>query len=184
VDNLWVANGVGLSPKEDFVLVNDLMRSKIVKFWLSPGKFGQTETFAEGLPGIPDNIAADKNGLWVAFPLSADPENPLLLQSMAPLPLLRKFVSRILALFDLAFKFVDKIYPNNFCKGALNDLALSTFETTRSTVMRFDWDGKVLAVYHAFDGSSYSHCLEHEGHLYLGSFTQRYIAKVVKRAHL
>lgn len=175
---------MGLSPKEDFVIVNDLARSKIVKYWLAPGKFGETEIFAEGLPGMPDNIAADKNGFWVAFPLTIDPENPMLLQSMAPLPLVRKFLIRIFAITDLAFKFVDSIYPNDFCKGAFEKAALATLGTTRSTVMRFDWDGKVLAVYHAFDKSSYSHCMELDGHLYLGSFTQNHIAKVVKRAHL
>lgn len=188
LDNLWFANGVALSPNEDFIVVSDLVRSKLVKVWLKEGKLGESETFADGLPGCPDNLTPDKNGLWTALPLTADPENPFLVQSMASLPLFRKFLARLATLGELLFETVDKVYPNDFSKNLAHEIGATGLATflypKRATILRFDWKGNILAAYHAFDGAAYTHVMEMDGHLYLGSFTQDYIAKVVKRAHL
>ena len=188
LDKLWFANGIALSPEEDFLVVSDLQRSKIIKVWLKPGKFGESETFAEGLPGTPDNLTPDQNGFYAAIPITADPQHPYIIGSMANMPIIRKFFARILALIDLLFTNLDKIYPNDFFKtlaykSGSFDL-VHPFLSTRSTVLRFDWNGKIIAAYHASDGGVYTHAMELDGHLYLGSFTQNYIAKVVKRAHL
>lgn len=86
LDQLWAANGVALSPDEDFILVCELESSKILKVWLTRDKYGQLETFAEALPGMPDNLSPDDNGVWAALAITADPENPFILQSMAQLP--------------------------------------------------------------------------------------------------
>lgn len=188
LDNLWFANGVALSPNEDFIIVSDLVRSKIVKFWLKGEKSGESETFAEGLPGIPDNLTPDKNGVWAALAVAADPQNPLLIHSMAPLPLVRKFLARLLSLTELAFNTVDSVYPNDFSKsvaqGHVSTMLFNSLFPNRCTILRFDWNGNIVAAYHAFDNSFYTHVMEMDGNLYLGSFSQNYIAKVVKRAHL
>lgn len=188
VDNLWFANGVALSPNEDFLLVSDLVRSKILKVWLTEAKFGEAETFIEGLPGYPDNLSADKNGIWVAMPVTADPDHPSLFQSMAPMPLTRKFLARLYSLAELLFVTIDKVYPNEFCKNTIHKLVVtgmtSILNPERSTVLRIDWNGNILAAYHSYDGNFYTHAMELDGHLYLGSFTNDYIGKVVKRAHL
>lgn len=188
LDKLWFANGVALSPNEDFILVSDLQRSKLLKVWLKSERFGEIESFAEGLPGTPDNLAPDVNGIWVALPITADPENPYILHSMARVPLIRKFVARILSLLDLLFTTIDGIYPNDFAKSAVSKVGsldlIHPFQSTRATVLRFDWKGNVIAAYHADDGGFYTHAMELDGYLYLGSFTQNYIAKVKKRAHL
>lgn len=188
LDNLWFANGVALSPNEDFVIVSDLGRSKIVKYWLKTAKAGESESFAEGLPGSPDNLTPDKNGVWVALPITADPQHPNLAQSAAPLPLISKFQLRLLTLLELFFTTIDSLYPNDFSKHMASAIVGGEFALAlyppRATVLRLDWNGNILAAYHSFDKSVYTHVLEMNGHLYLGSFTQNYIAKVVKRAHL
>lgn len=188
LDNLWFVNGIVLSPEEDFLVVSDLGRSMLVKYWLKEGKFGETETFAEGLPGGPDNLSSDKNGVWAALALIADPENPFIPHSMAPLPLVRKFVARLMALGELFFTTVDKVYPNEFSKCAATFIGSSESAASllpdRNTILRFDWNGNIIAAYHAFDGKHYTHVMEMNGHLYLGSIAHDHIAKVVRRAHL
>lgn len=188
MDNLWFANGVVLSPDEEFVVVSDLGRSKMVKYWLQKKKFGQTEPFAEGLPGVPDNLSSDENGIWVALPLTADPQYPFINQSLAPMPLARKFLSRLHSLFELLFITIDKIYPSDFAKSVAHKTGslgiIGSVVSERSTILRIDWNGKIIAAYHAHDGTLYTHVMELNGHLYLGSIRHNYIAKVVKRAHL
>lgn len=188
LDNLWFANGVALSPNEDFVVVSDLGRSKMVKFWLKTEKAGESETFIEGLPGVPDNLSADKNGIWVALPLTADPQNPYLAHSMAPLPLVRKFQVRLASLIELLFTFIDSVFPNDICKFLSHQIgaveAVKFMYPPRATILRLDWNGNIIAAYHSFDGAIYTHAVESDGHLYLGSIVHNYIAKVVKRAHL
>lgn len=188
LDKLWFANGVALSPEEDFIVVSDLGRVRLLKFWLKDGKFGQNETFAEGLPGVPDNLTPDANGLWAALPVTADPQNPIIQHSMARMPLLRKFFARNLALIELFFKTTDNIYPNDFSKSMAHYVVsgemMSSLFPARATILRFDWKGNIIAAYHANDHALYTHVLELDGYLYLGSFTHNYIAKIKKRAHL
>lgn len=187
VDNLWFANGVVLSPDEEFIVVSDLGRSKLVKFWLKGAKLGQTETFAEGLPGVPDNLTADKYGIWVALPLTADPQYPFISHTFAPMPLARKFIARLLSLFELLFQTIDNVYPNDLSKTIAHSIGSSggaIFASERSTILRYDWNGQIIAAYHSFDNAAYTHVMELNGHLYLGSFQHDYIAKVLKRAHL
>lgn len=188
LDNLWFANGIVLSPNEDFLVVSDLMRSKLEKYWLKAEKFSETETFAEGLPGLGDNLSADKNGLWVALPVTADPKYPFLIQSMSRVPLCRKFLSRLMSLGELLFNTIDKIYPNDFSKS----LAYSSGSTgiigflfpSRATILRYDWNGNIIAAYHSSDGAMYTHVLDMGEILYLGSISNNYIAKVPRKNHL
>jgi adipocyte plasma membrane-associated protein len=188
IDNLWFANGVVLSPNEDFIVVSDLARSKLVKYWLKTEKAGESETFAEGLPGTPDNLTPDKNGIWVALPMTADPQNPYLAQSTAQLPLVRKFQLRLMSLLDLLFTTIDSFFPNDFCKYVAASIGNGEFVKfmfpPRATILRLDWNGNIIAAYHSFNGAVYTHVLEMNGHLYLGSISHDFIAKVVKRAHL
>lgn len=188
LEKLWFANGVALSPDEDFIVVSDLGRSKIVKVWLKTEKAGESETFIEGLPGVPDNLTPDKNGIWVALPLTADPQNPYLAQSMARLPLLRKFHARLGSLVELLFTSIDSVFPNDICKSLAFKVGsaewIKLLYPSRATILRIDWNGNVIAAYHSYEGAVYTHVMELNGHLYLGSISQNYIAKVLKRAHL
>ncbi|MEH6483793.1 MULTISPECIES: SMP-30/gluconolactonase/LRE family protein [Pseudomonas] len=67
--DLYFANGVALSAKEDFVLVNETYRYRITRYWLKGEKAGQHEVFIDNLPGLPDNLEGDRAGtFWVALP--------------------------------------------------------------------------------------------------------------------
>ena len=58
---LAFANGVALSPKEDFILVAESTRFRIWKHWLAGPEKGQTELWSE-VPGMPDNIRSNGKG--------------------------------------------------------------------------------------------------------------------------
>lgn len=188
VDGLFFANGVVISPNEDFVLVADLGKSRILKHWIKSEKNGKTEVFADGIPGTPDNLSCDDKGVWTALPLAADPENPFILHSLGRLPLVRKFIVRSLSLFELLFSFIDSIYPNDVCKTIAYHIGGSKMSEVskpdRASILRFDWNGNIVAAYHSFDKATYTHVLDYEGKLYLGSISHDYIAVVNRQKHL
>lgn len=184
LDNLWFANGVALSPEEDFVLVAETHASRIQKYYLAGPKKGQSEAFVEGLPGIPDNITPDEDGLWIGLVVSADPENPMLPQSLAPLPYVRKFLLRLLTLIEMPFSFIDRVYPNPYTKTIVYKIGgFAAFSFTfpkRTTIVRADWSGKIIGSLHGFDNSVHqvSHVMEFNDALYIGSPYNNFIAKV------
>lgn len=65
---LYFANGVALSPDEDYVLVSEMSEYRITRLWLKGPRKGKSEVFADNLPGFPDGISGDGNGnYWVAL---------------------------------------------------------------------------------------------------------------------
>lgn len=68
LENLYFANGVVLSPDEDFVLVAESYRYQITRYWLEGENAGTVDLFVENLPGFPDNLSRDSDGnYWVAL---------------------------------------------------------------------------------------------------------------------
>jgi sugar lactone lactonase YvrE len=65
---LYFANGVALSPDEDFVLVSEMSEYRITRLWLKGPRKEESEVFADNLPGFPDGISGDGDGnYWVAL---------------------------------------------------------------------------------------------------------------------
>jgi len=66
--DLYFANGVALSEHDDFVLVNETYRYRITRYWLTGPRAGESDIFAENLPGFPDGVASNGRGaFWVAM---------------------------------------------------------------------------------------------------------------------
>ncbi len=92
VPQLHFANGVTLGPDEDYLLVNETTRYRVLRYWLKGERAGQLEVFIENLPGFPDNVTFNGSDLfWLALysPRTAD------LDRMLPLPFLRRIVWRL-----------------------------------------------------------------------------------------
>lgn len=88
---LVYANGVALSPQQDFLLIAETGRARIHRHWLTGDKAGQTELFLDNLPGYPDNLEAQGDGsYWVSF---ASPRVPS--EALMPYPALRKVIWRL-----------------------------------------------------------------------------------------
>lgn len=62
--DLHFANGVAVSRSGDFVLVNETYRYRITRVWLSGPRAGQTDVFADALPGFPDGLSLGQDGRY------------------------------------------------------------------------------------------------------------------------
>jgi sugar lactone lactonase YvrE len=92
MDDLYFANGVAVSPDQQFVLVVETGKYRVQRYWLEGEKAGTSETLIENLPGFPDGISTGTNGIfWIAL---ASPRDPTL-DRLLPWPFLRKVVYRL-----------------------------------------------------------------------------------------
>lgn len=184
LDQLNFANGVVLSPNEDFVLVSETMSSTIRRVYLKGSKALESDVFVEGLPGLTDNLIADEEGIWVPLVLAADAENPSLPRLFSKVPLIRKFFARMLSVAEMPFRFIHQIMPNIHTTRLLHAIghfeAVTFFNPVRATVVRMSWSGQIVGSLHGFDRSveSISHVAEVGDYLYLGSPYNRYLARV------
>ncbi|MCB0261330.1 MAG: SMP-30/gluconolactonase/LRE family protein, partial [Calditrichaeota bacterium] len=92
LDSLYFANGVAVSPDQQFVLVNETWKYRVRRYWLAGDRAGQSDIFIDRLPGFPDGISCNgKDRFWLAL---ASPRNPLV-DKLAQQPFLRKMIARL-----------------------------------------------------------------------------------------
>lgn len=88
-------------------------------------KKGTKEVFAEGLPGLPDNVRVDgRGGFFVSVVVPADETHPSLPVVLGPFPNVRKFLARVLYLLELPFVQINNLYPNYFCRRAAHAVSI------------------------------------------------------------
>ncbi|XP_069036030.1 adipocyte plasma membrane-associated protein isoform X2 [Lepisosteus oculatus] len=159
LDGLRFPNGVQLSPNEDFVLVAETTMARIRRCHVSGLQKGGMETFAENLPGFPDNIRrSSSGGYWVS--MSAVRPNPgfSMLDFLADKPWVKKMIFKILSQ-EVLMKFVPKY-----------SLVVELSESAACKRSFHDPHG-VVATY-------ISEAHEHDGHLYLGSFRSPFLCRL------
>ncbi|KAK7082339.1 hypothetical protein SK128_004053 [Halocaridina rubra] len=111
--NVHFANGVQLSPGNDFVLLCETFRSRVLRYWLKGPNAGKTDVFVDRLPGRPDNIRARRNGGYYVSLVAVDnEENMDAFKFLTRMPLLRKLILRLFALPKLLFDAISWVYPN------------------------------------------------------------------------
>jgi sugar lactone lactonase YvrE len=162
LDGLAIANGVQLSPSEDFVLVAETMRARIMKFNLKGKNTGKAEVFAENLPCLPDNIgASSKGGYWVGSGFSRYQQKKFnCFDFLGP----RAWIRRILAQFPL-----ERLFPYSH-EGSIVVELNAKGEVVRTLM---DQEGKVVRQTSGVE--------DVKGVLYLGSYHEPYIAKIDAR---
>ena len=150
--DLYFANGVALSAQEDFVLVNETYRYRIVRYWLKGPKAGTHEIFIDNLPGFPDNISGNRRGtFW-------------------------------LALFTVRNSLVDKMHPYPCSKGQMAKLPKAVWPKPKpyGLVLALDEQGKITRSLHEPTGKhlkEITSAREYGGFLYLGSLHNDRIGK-------
>lgn len=98
LDGLYFANGVALSPDQSFVLVVETNTYRVQRYWLKGPKKGQSEIFADNLPGFPDGISSNDNDtFWIAFISIRDQDNDAICQH----PFLLKILMRLPSAFSV-----------------------------------------------------------------------------------
>jgi hypothetical protein len=59
---------VVLSKNEEYVLMVETTKYRVLRYWLKGSKAGQTETFIDNLPGFPNGISTREDGsYWLGF---------------------------------------------------------------------------------------------------------------------
>lgn len=92
LEGLNYANGIALSPDGSYLVVAETSNYRVLKYWLTGERRGETEVLLDNLPGFPDNIKTGLNGrFWLGF---AAPRNQLL-DRISDKPWLRKVVQRL-----------------------------------------------------------------------------------------
>ncbi|KAF2355645.1 Strictosidine synthase conserved region [Trinorchestia longiramus] len=129
VDELLFANGVQLSPDQDFVLVADTFRSRVVRYWLKGNKAGTQDVFVDGLPGFPDNIRAiPGGGYYVPLVGMKDPDAVDMLATVLRLPWLRRLLARVgYGTAQVLTAAADLFQSEAFAKASYMTLNLVTF---------------------------------------------------------
>lgn len=184
MDEVFFANGVALSPQEDFLVVAETGGMRLLKHYLKGSKAGQTEVFVEGLPGMPDNLTPDSEGLWVPLVMASDNEHPSGFNIFCNFPSIRLFLARMLTLFELPFKLINNAYPNKIAQRFIHFIghgeSILLLSPKRATVVRVDWNGHIVGSLHGFDKSvgAISHVLEFDDHLLFGSPFNRFLGRV------
>ena len=92
LDGLNFANGVAVGHDQSYVLVNETGDYRVIRYWITGQKKGQSETLIGSLPSFPDNISTGHDGrYWLAL---VSPRNPLL-DKLADKPFMRKVIQRM-----------------------------------------------------------------------------------------
>ena len=160
LDDMHLANGVCLSPDEDYVLVNETVGFRVSRLWLKGPKAGQRDMFLENLPGAPDNITYNGNGTyWIALAFPRYPQ----VDALASKPFRKKLMMRLP-------RFMATV-PEFFL-----GLELPSYGLFVGT----DLDGNITHFMDSHTGEVglITSVLEHEGQLYLGSLVSDYVARV------
>jgi sugar lactone lactonase YvrE len=86
------ANGVAVSPGQNFLLVVEMGKLRVQRLWLGGPREGESETLIDNLPGYPDGISTGADGIfWLTL---VSPRKPVL-EALMPWPFLRKVVMRL-----------------------------------------------------------------------------------------
>ncbi|XP_028776675.1 protein STRICTOSIDINE SYNTHASE-LIKE 6-like [Neltuma alba] len=140
--NLYFANGVAVSPDQQSVIFCETMLRRCRKYYIKGPKKGSIERFAENLPGYPDNIHYDGEGLyWIALSSSPTYSWELALRY----PIIRKVLAMMLRY---------RVRPHMEKNGG---------------VIAVDLEGKPIAHYYDAAFSLISSGIRIGNHLYCGS---------------
>ncbi len=92
LSGLNFANGVTVSPDQNYVLINETGSYRVIRYWVAGPNKGKSEPIIENLPGFPDNVSTGLEGrFWVALISPRDK----LVDNLSEEPFLRKVIVRI-----------------------------------------------------------------------------------------
>uniref|UniRef100_A0A8C5WI28 Strictosidine synthase conserved region domain-containing protein n=1 Tax=Leptobrachium leishanense TaxID=445787 RepID=A0A8C5WI28_9ANUR len=151
LDGLYMANGLALSPDEDFLLIAETSISRISRYWLTSSRAGTSDVFVDNMPGYPDNIRLCSRGTYrIGLSTTRFPGVlPPFLDAIAPYPALKRFIV--------------KVTPLSFYSVLLRRHGL---------FLEVNEQGDVIDSFHDTDGRVtwvISDVFEHQGTLYLGN---------------
>tara|TARA_R110000796_G_scaffold210523_2_gene326723 strand:+ start:478 stop:1581 length:1104 start_codon:yes stop_codon:yes gene_type:complete len=152
IDGTYFGNGVAVSQNDDFVLMVDLAKYRIIRYWLKGDKKGTQDVFLDNLPGFPNGISRRLDGsFWLGFSTKRDKS----LDEIHPKPLVKKIV------YGLPSFLQPKAVPYGM-------------------LMHLSSNGKIIKTYYDTTGEFVAEATsveEHNGYLYLGGDVSGHIGK-------
>ncbi|CAM1356903.1 SMP-30/gluconolactonase/LRE family protein [Tenacibaculum halocynthiae] len=152
IDGSYFGNGVAVSENDEFVLMVDLTKYRIIRYWLKGDNKGKTDIFLENLPGFPNGISRRKDGsFWLGFSTKRDD----MLDKIQPSPLLKKIV------YGLPLWLQPKV-------------------ASFGMIMHVSKKGDILKTYYDTTGkfvAEASSIEEHNGYIYIGGDIANHIGK-------
>ncbi|MFW5964458.1 MAG: SMP-30/gluconolactonase/LRE family protein [Natronomonas sp.] len=145
LDDLGFANGVCPHEDGESLLITETSRYRITRYYLEGDRAGESELFAENLPGYPDNIEAAGDGdHWVAIPSLRDST----LDGLHRVPWLKRQLGK-------------------FPEAVLEQVSGDAY----GLVLRLDSTGDIVESLHDPTGGVFgvTSATPHDGALYLGS---------------
>ena len=68
INGTYFGNGVVVSKNQEYLLIVETTKYRVLKYWLNGEKEGQTEVFMDNLPGFPNGISIREDGsYWLGF---------------------------------------------------------------------------------------------------------------------
>ncbi|XP_076918713.1 protein STRICTOSIDINE SYNTHASE-LIKE 5-like [Bidens hawaiensis] len=150
--DLYFANGVKLSPNQDFVIFCESFMMRCSRYYLQGDKKGSIDVFIDGLPGFPDNLRYDGDGHYL---LAIAWDNSFLTQVTMTYPFVRKIMA-------FGLKHLHKM-PTLVKSGG---------------VMSLDLDGKPVGGYFDDTWIFTTSGLKVGEHLYIGSIARPYLLRL------
>lgn len=148
--DLYFANGVALSADQTFVIVCETAMLRCNKYYIQGPHAGSVGMFVENLPGLPDNIRYDGEGLyWIALGSESS-----FFEMLQRYPWIRKVLGMV-------EKYIGR--PNTEKNGG---------------TIAVDLDGKPIAHYYDPNLSMITSCNKIGHHLYCGSLISSYITRL------
>lgn len=143
IDSSFFGNGVAVAQDDAFVLMVDLAKYRVLRYWLKGTKKGSIDVFIENLPGLPNGISRRKDGsFWLGFTTRRSDA----LDKMQPNIALKKFVYGI-------------------------PLWMQPKQEAFGMIMHLSQEGKILQTYYDPTGKKVSEASsieEYKGKLYIG----------------
>lgn len=155
--DLRFPNGVSLGPDDAFLLVNETLGYRTLRYWIRGPKAGRIEPFVESYPGMPDDVRFDGDGLfWVAL----NARRMGWVDWLQPHPRLKNYLATL----------VGPIFPDTDARW----IGSGAF------VMAIDLEGNIV---HSLEDSERRYVtstgvLAHDGSLYIGSVVEPAVARI------
>ncbi|KAH7566189.1 hypothetical protein JRO89_XS08G0113000 [Xanthoceras sorbifolium] len=156
VPDIYFANGVAVSPDQTYVVFCETVMRRCKKYYIKGDKSGRVEKFIDDLPGVPDNIHYDGQGLyWIALNTEVTKAWDLALRY--------PFIRKIIAIVE---RYVGM--PNLLKNGG---------------VLAVDLEGKPIAHYYDPELTLITSAIKIGDYLYCGSLNKPYVIRLNLHKH-
>lgn len=186
MDELSFANGISLSPDEDFLLVNECGASRIWRYWLKGERRGQREIFAN-TPGCPDNIRPSEDGKYlVGIVVPQCAHTKTFMSNFLYNPILAKVIVRLYSLMQLLLEKFNRhvTYIEAFAimihRLGNTEHSGANMVPAYGLIIEYDQDGQMVQSWHSTDPLMSKICegYLHNGYMYLGSPYNNFASRV------